>query len=136
MIGAGLVLTALSAAAQSEEKFKVRLSPVPIDAAMRANVAGKGSASATLVGKKLSITGTFEGLRAAATVTRLHQGPVTGVRGSAIGELTVSKATNGTIAGSFDLTAEQIENLKKGRLYIQIHSERAPDGNLWGWLLR
>jgi hypothetical protein len=28
-----------------------------------------------------------------------------------------------------------VEALKAGRFYIQLHSERAPDGNLWGWLL-
>jgi len=34
------------------------------------------------------------------------------------------------------LTPEQVQSLKKGQLYIQIYSEKAPDGNLWGWLLR
>ena len=34
-----------------------------------------------------------------------------------------------------NLTAEQIESLKKGRFYVQLSSEKAPDGNLWGWLL-
>ena len=59
-----------------------------------------------------------------------------GVRGAPIGELTVSKAMNGTIAGSLDLTPDQVQSLRKGRLYIQISSEKAPDGNLWGWFLR
>lgn len=103
---------------------------------MQASVAGTGSASAVLTGSKLSITGSFEGLRSPATVAHLHEGLATGVRGPAILDLTVSKATGGTIAGSFDLSAEQAESLKKGRLYIQISSEKAPDGNLWGWLLR
>jgi hypothetical protein len=61
---------------------------------------------------------------------------VTGVRGSSVLDLTVSKAISGTVTGSFDLTPEQVESLRKGRLYVQIHSEKAPDGNLWGWLLR
>jgi hypothetical protein len=25
--------------------------------------------------------------------------------------------------------------LRQGRMYLQLHSESAPDGNLWGWLL-
>jgi hypothetical protein len=50
-------------------------------------------------------------------------------------ELIVSKGTNGTITGSLELTPRQIEALEKGSLYIQIHSEKAPEGNLWGWLL-
>ena len=27
-----------------------------------------------------------------------------------------------------------VADLEKGRLYVQLHSEKAPDGNLWGWL--
>jgi len=28
-----------------------------------------------------------------------------------------------------------VTDLEKGRFYVQLHSEKAPDGNLWGWLL-
>src|SRR6478735_420993 len=42
---------------------------------------------------------------------------------------------NGTISGSIELTKPQIDDLAAGRLYIQLHSQKAPDGNLWGWLL-
>jgi len=38
--------------------------------------------------------------------------------------------------GSLDLTREQVQSLQSGRLYVQISSEKAPDGNLWGWLLK
>ena len=58
------------------------------------------------------------------------------MRGPAILELTVSKAMSGVVAGSFDLRPEQIENLEKGRWYVQIDSQKAPEGNLWGWLLK
>ncbi len=126
--------------AQAPETYKARLSPVPIDAQTRANIAGIGSATATLVGSKLSITGSYEGLLSPATSAKIHQGPVTGVRGPAILDLTVahaaSGANSGAVSASLDLTPQQIESLRKGRLYIQIDSEKAPDGNLWGWLLR
>jgi hypothetical protein len=127
-----LLATAISLPAQT---FTARLMPVPMDIAMRVNIAGMGSATATLTGTMLSFSGSFEGLRTAATIAQVHQGPAMGVRGPVILDLTVSKGTTGTISGSFNLTAEQVENLRKGRLYIQIHSEKAPDGNLWGWLL-
>jgi hypothetical protein len=39
------------------------------------------------------------------------------------------------MAGSFDLTPQQVGDLQGGRLYVQLQSEKAPDGNLWGWLL-
>jgi hypothetical protein len=122
-------------AAQNQEKYKVRLSTVPMDGGMREAVAGTGSASAVLMGTKLTITGTFQGLRSPATVARVHGGAARGVRGPALAELTVSKAVNGTISGSLDLTREQLQSLQNGKLYLQISSEKAPDGNLWGWLL-
>ena len=122
--------------AQSQEKFKVRLSTVPMDGGMREAVAGSGSASAVLSGTKLTITGTFQGLHSAATAARVHSGPARGVRGPSLAELTVSKAMTGTVTGSLDLTREQVQSLQNGRLYVQISSEKAPDGNLWGWLLK
>jgi hypothetical protein len=126
---------AASGAAQAPEKYKVRLATVPMDGGMRDAVAGSGSASAVLAGTKLTVTGTFEGLRSPATTARIHSGPARGVRGAALAELTVSKATGGTITGTLDLTREQVQSLQSGRLYVQTSSEKAPDGNLWGWLL-
>jgi len=41
------------------------------------------------------------------------------------------RLTSGTVSGSFDLTLNKSDGLRKGRLYVQIDSEKAPDGNLW-----
>jgi CHRD domain len=131
-----MIACALPVAAQAPETYKVRLSAVPVEAKTRESIAGIGSATATLAGSKLSIMGSFEGLRTPALDAKIHQGPVTGVRGPEILDLTVSHATSGSLSASIDLTPPQIESLKKGKLYIQIDSEKAPDGNLWGWLLR
>ena len=140
LVAAALLVAATTAFAQSAQKFSARLQWVPIaGAGDRANVTGKGMATATLSAGTLAVTGTFEGLAAPATVARLHQGVAKAARGPAIGDLTVTKGTSGTISGSVKLDAEQVEALGQGRLYIQIHSEKgmAPDGsNLWGWLLR
>ena len=126
---------ALLYGAQPQDTFKGRLSPVPIDTSMQSVIAGKGTVSAVLTGTKLAVTGSFEGLRSPATIAKLHLGPVTGVRGNAFADLTVAKTTSGAITGSVDLNAEQVDSLRKGRLYVQIYSEKAPEGNLWGWLL-
>jgi hypothetical protein len=141
-LAAVAVIAAGAALGAQGDKYTARLGWVPISGGDRAGVAGKGAATATLVGPKFTITGSFEGLVSPATVARFHHGVAKGARGPAIGDLVVTKATNGTsgtISGSFDLTAEQLESLKQGRLYIQVHSEKgvAPDGsNLWGWFLR
>jgi hypothetical protein len=106
-----------------------------MDASMKVNIAGRGSASAVLTGTKLAISGTFEGLISPATTAQIRRGSVTGVRGPAILDLKVTPAITGTVSGAFDLDANVLESLRKGRLYVQIASEKAPDGNLWGWLL-
>jgi len=128
-------LGAMSALAQPES-YKVRLAPVAADVAMRENIAGLGQVTVTLAGTKLTLNGTFEGMKGNATVAHIHQGSAAGVRGPELFALTVTKGISGNVTGSFDLSAEQLEALKKGRWYVQIHSEKAPDGNLWGWLLK
>jgi hypothetical protein len=128
----------LTVSAQQAKTYRARLAPVPIDVSMQATVAGSGTVSATLTGTKLAITGSFEGLKSPATTAQLHKGPVRGVRGPAVAELAVGKGadpTSGTITASMDLTQVQVADLEKGRLYVQLQSEKAPDGNLWGWLL-
>lgn len=133
-------LVALAAAtivlqAAAQQSFKVRLRPVPIEASTAANTIGAGEATAQLSGTKLTVRGSFAGLKGAATVARLHQGAVMGVRGPAIADVTVPAAPSGEFTAEVTLTAAQVEGLRQGQVYLQIHSETAPDGNLWGWLL-
>jgi hypothetical protein len=132
---AAVVLT-WTQAAHGEETFKTRLSPVPIDAQLAPTVTGHGSVSVALAGTKLNVTGSFEGMHSPAIAAHLHQSRATGIRGVVIHELTVTKAMSGNISGSVDLTPAEVEALRKGMVYVQIHSEGAPDGNLWGWLLK
>ena len=116
-------------------QYRARLSPVPIDVAMQATIAGSGSVTGTLAGTTLTLAGTYKDLKTAATVVRLHRGPKTAMRGPAIADLKASGGTSGTIAGSIELTRDQADDLAGGRLYVQLHSEKASEGNLWGWLL-
>jgi hypothetical protein len=134
-IFAALMLTAVLAA-QSGETYRARLSAVPADARTRPALAGIGSATATFSGSKLTVSGSFEGLLSPATTAQLHVGVAAGVRGPVIQDLTISKATSGTLSGSVELNADQIEKLHKGGVYIQIQSEKEPEGVIWGWLLR
>ena len=121
----------------SGEAFKARLSPVPISVSMMTVIAGQGSLTATLNGKELAIEGTFEGLRSPATTAQIRRSPK-GIPGTVVPnlDLTVTKAVKGTVSAKLELTPDQITDLREGRLYVQIQSEKAPDGNLWGWLLK
>jgi hypothetical protein len=131
----GVCVFAVGVGAQTGKSFKTRLAPVPIDVTMQATIAGSGTVTATLAGSKLTVAGTFEGLKSPATIAKLRKSPVRGVRGPDIYDLTVTQATAGSVSGAFDLTTQQVADLQAGRIYVQINSERAPDGNLWGWLL-
>jgi hypothetical protein len=132
---AAVVAALATIGAHAAETFKVRLTPVPIEASTAAKTKGSGSASASLDGSTLTVMGSFAGLVGAATVAALHEGPVLGVRGPSVAEFTVPQSASGSFNAQFKLTPTQLTSLHQGRLYLQIHSAAAPDGNLWGWLL-
>jgi hypothetical protein len=141
MLGAAMLCLGPAAVAQnaqpapSADTFKARLSPVPIDVSMQSTIAGVGSITAKLSGNQLTISGTFEGLRSPATTAQIHRSPK-GIPGPAILDITVTKSVKGAVSGSLELTPDQITDLRNGRWYVQIQSERAPNGNLWGWFLQ
>jgi hypothetical protein len=154
------LLPLLAARAQQEtEVYSARLSSVPLIGG--GAPAGAGSATATLRGTTLEVTGTFEQLTrpaggrgrgggepapptpSPATAARLHSGPLTAVRGDSFSDLTLAPATegeapgtSGTLAGSVELTPEQVDLLREERIYVQIYSEEAPEGHLFGWFLQ
>ena len=131
---AGILVLAPAVHAQAARSFKTRLSPVPV-AAYNVNVVGSGTVTATLTGNKMTISGSYENLASAATLAKIYKSPKPGIRGEALLDLKVSGGTSGTITGQFDLTAAQVQELSANRYYVQLHSEKAPDGNLWGWLM-
>ena len=132
----GIIAAAWTIPAKAQESFKTRLAPVPIDERLAPVIKGRGSVSAVLSGSKLTVTGTFEGMLSPAIAASLLQSKMTGIRGVVIRDLTVSKANAGDITGSVDLTPSQVDALRKGMLYLVVQSGGAPDGNLWGWLLK
>lgn len=131
---AGLVGLAPVIQAQAARIFKTRLSPVPV-AAYNANIVGTGTVTATLTGNKLAIAGSYQGLASPATQAKIFKSPKPGLRGDPLLDLTISGGTSGTIAGQFDLTPAQVQELSASRYYVQLYSEKAAEGNLWGWLM-
>jgi CHRD domain len=139
LIGITVHFAAIALHAQGGDKFKGRLSPVPALGIPAPTVAGLGTLAATLSGRKLTLSGSFEKMASAATTAKLCSGQITGARGECTIDLNVSKTGDGktgTIAGTIDLTPQQVDELKKGKLYVQVQSEGAPNGHLLGWLLK
>ena len=132
-----LAVLAATAGAQNRraDQFTARISTVPISSAEVDTITGRGTATARLDGRTLRVQGAFEGMQGSATSGALHLGSVMGVRGPAFAPLDVTRAPSGEITGNVELNGDQVDALRSGRIYIQVHSEAAPEGNLWGWLL-
>jgi hypothetical protein len=120
--------------AQEQLALSARLTTVPVEPATAEGLTGFGSATASLDGSQLTVTGSFEDLRSPATSAQLHAAPK-GLRGPAILDLDVTGGTSGEISGDVTLTPLQVDRLRRGEVYLQVHSEEAPAGNLRGWLL-
>ena len=136
MLQALLFTLALAAAQAAPAPMRARLSPVPVDATTQAAITGLGAVTATLNGTTLTLEGTYKGLQTSATTVKVFESPQRGLRGPLVGQFAVAGgATSGAFSGTVLLTREQATAFANGRLYVQIQSEKAPDGNLWGWLL-
>jgi hypothetical protein len=135
LLGICLLVSGISAFADAPpETFKARLSPLGVTNATVDTTTGIGSATATLSGTRLTIDATFDGLTGNATAANVRRGPK-GIPGPVVFELEVPKASSGKISATAELTPEQVADLRAARLYLQIHSERAKDGSIRGWLL-
>ena len=83
----------------------------------------------------MTLQGSFSGLQSAARAAHLNRGPVRGVRGPKIHDVSVPAASSGTFTAEVRLTRDEADAVRRGQVYLQIDSENAPEGNLWGWLL-
>jgi len=125
----------LSAVPALAAGYDAELDPVPFDASNRAIVIDSiGNARATLDGGTLTVQGNFSNFTSPATGGSVRIGLAKGVPGDAIGSLTADHATSGHFSGSVKLDSAQMAALKKQAIYVRIDSEKAPDGNVQGWL--
>lgn len=128
-------LTVLFATPALADDYASRLTAVAYEGAMRANVQGDGHVSATLQGNKLTVKGDFLALPSSATEAAMYSGEGIGVPGPLLLPLRLSGQSAGSFEGSFSLNGKQLAALKRGHVYVQVNSQKAPEGNLWGWLL-
>jgi hypothetical protein len=135
LLGACFLSVLPGAAAPGDTTFHFRLSPGPRLVGTRADTSGSGSVTATLEGNKLTLKGSFSGLLGVPTSAHLLMGSMPGVRGPLIADLTISPDTTGKLSGTVQLNAQQLAALRKGGLYVEIDSDKAPEGDLWGWIM-
>ena len=131
---ANIALNTAMLGAQSPERFKGRLSRLPVDRPTAPQLMGQGFVEATLDGDELMLTAEFEGLSSPVTAAHIHQAPVAR-RGPVAFTIEVPAVATGELRNTITLTNAQLERLREGLYYLQIHTERNPGGELRGWLL-
>lgn len=112
--------------------FRARLSPLPVDGRSVRTITGVGQVRATLSGNRLTLSGSFRDTSSPATGAHLHMAPP-GQHGPVAAPLQVS-AGDGEISGTVTLTDEQLRALRASSLYVQLHTEGNPQGELRGWI--
>src|SRR5215468_7042951 len=106
-IAVALLLFA-QAATSPATSFRARLSPVPVESNNASKVTGTGSVTATLDGTRLTLSGTFQGMKSPATIAQVHMGQ-RGVRGPVEFDLQIDKSPGGNISGVLTLSKVQID---------------------------
>lgn len=119
--------------AYAQETYRARLSPMPTTPQTVDTITGEGEVMFTLDGNTLSVTGRFSGMSSAATMAHIHNGPMA-QPGPVVSQLEVSKLPQGEITASLELSDELVAALKNRELYVQVHSEGNPPGELRGWI--
>jgi hypothetical protein len=122
----------VSAVAQSGT-FRARLSPMPTTPQTVTTITGEGEVILTLEGNTLTVRGNFAGMNSAATMAHVHNGPPA-QPGPVVHQLEITKMPAGEISAVLELTDEQVSALNNNPLYIQVHSETNPPGELRGWV--
>lgn len=132
----GLIVgVGIASGVAAAEKYQVYLSALPFNDATQPIMQGKGTATATLEGDTLSISGSFAGLTGPATKAHLSLSRGPGIPGNPLADLILTGDVAGKVTGQVKLDPSQLVALRGRRLYIQIDSENVPSGHLWGWLL-
>lgn len=134
IVGLCAAVLAATVHAQNMNSLGGRLAPMPRTAATVATITGEGRVQAELSGNTLTITGTFHGVSSPVTVAHIHQGPIA-QPGPVVLTINADNATSGNISGTVTLSPELIAALHAESLYVQIHTENNPTGEIRGWLM-
>ncbi|HVE84365.1 MAG TPA: CHRD domain-containing protein [Myxococcales bacterium] len=96
-----------------------------------------GSATGTLDGTKLDVTGNYSGLSGAATAAHIH-GPADATATASVAcPLTVTEsATAGTGTLSGECTTLVVADLNSGMYYVNIHTTAHGGGEIRGQLMK
>ncbi|HET9451505.1 MAG TPA: CHRD domain-containing protein [Aggregicoccus sp.] len=128
----GLVALVLAGCGDDDE-FEAELTggkerPTPV------STSATGTVEATLEELTLTVAGTFEGLSGPATGAHIH-GPASEEEAAGIlCPLVATADRSGTVIGTCLFTEEQVDQLRDGRMYVNVHTAANPAGEIRGQL--
>jgi len=91
-----------------------------------------GSANVTAAATTLAVDGAFEGFE--ATAAHVHGPADESENAGVVFTLGINNADS-SFGGTFTMTEEQVQWFEDGLLYINVHSEANPDGEIRGQIL-
>jgi len=123
------------AACGSDNEFEAQLTgdaerPTPVATSATGEVAATlGEDELTLV-----VAGSFEGLTGPATAAHIHGPADEETAAGIICPLAASADATGTVIGTCTMTEEQVEQLRDGLMYVNVHTAQFPQGEIRGQL--
>ncbi len=130
-VAAGMLLMAGPASFAANAKYKADLKGSKEVPATGSSATGKANITYDDKSKKLSWVVTYSGLSGEPTAAHFHGPAAPGKNAGPVVDI------SGDIKkGSADLTAEQAADLKAGKWYLNIHTEKFPDGEIRGQVVK
>jgi hypothetical protein len=130
-VATGMLLMAAPASFAANVKYKADLKASKEVPATASSATGKANITYDDKSKKLSWAVTYSGLSGEPTAAHFHGPAAPGKNAGPVVDI------SGDIKkGSADLTAEQAADLKAGKWYLNIHTEKFPDGEIRGQVVK
>lgn len=130
-VAAGMLLMTGPTSFAANVKYKADLKGSKEVPAADSAATGKANITYDDKSKKLSWVVTYSGLSGEPTAAHFH-GPATAGKNAG----PVVDISGDIKKGSAELTAEQAADLKAGKWYLNIHTEKFPDGEIRGQVVK
>jgi hypothetical protein len=136
MISAFLLLLVAGFEASAQQRFVANLSgaqEVPLN-----NSAGKGVCRISLNSAETQITVNCEysGLSGSVQAAHIHGNAAVGENAPVLFDFAFAGGSSGTTSNTFNVTAEQVADLRAQRWYVNFHTAQFPGGEIRGQIKR
>lgn len=126
---AALALSACS----DEDEFEAEMNgaserPTPV------NTQATGNAVVKIEDTSVTVTGDFEGLSGPAVAAHIHGPADKETAAPVLCPLTATAAVSGTLSGSCSFSEDQLQQLRDGQMYVNVHTQQYPQGEIRGQL--